>query len=75
MSKKIVIYSKNGCQPCRMSKMLLDNRNVEYEERNVDTSEQYLEELKELGLKGVPAVVVNGELEAVGFQPDVLNSL
>ena len=41
-NKKIVIYSSNTCTSCKQLKEYLNNANVEYDERNIDTEENYV---------------------------------
>lgn len=49
---KAVIWSKKGCGFCIRAKRLLEAENIEYEERNIDSSKWSKEDL----LKAVPNV-------------------
>lgn len=50
---KIVLYS-TGCPRCQTLKMLLDNREIAYEENNS------VEEMLKLGFNDVPVLMVGG---------------
>lgn len=50
---KIVLYS-TGCPRCKTLKMLLDNREITYEENNS------VEEMLKLGFNDVPILQVDG---------------
>lgn len=67
--KQVIIYSKNGCGPCQMMKTWFEENGVEYEERNISTSDTYMQELQYLGFQSVPITLVNGEVKANGFEP------
>ena len=53
----ITIYSKEGCPKCRVLKMKLDKKGIEYAEC-LDT-----EKMQEMGLKSLPVMLcADGEL-------------
>ena len=59
--KKVTIYTKNGCQPCRMTKMKFEKSGVDYVEKNINDSvsgNDYREEALALGFMQMPVVVV-----------------
>ena len=66
---KVIIYSKNNCQPCNLTKLYLAENDIEFEERNISTSETHMKELQELGYQSVPITLVNGTVVANGFEP------
>lgn len=65
MTDKITVYSMPMCQPCRMTKRWLDERNIDYEDTD---GREHLDYLRGLGAKSSP-VVVYGDTVIVGFQP------
>lgn len=72
----IIVFSKDKCMQCQFLKKELDKKNIEYVEKNVSHSEEYLREFKEdFNGKNLPMLVVNGEIKSVGFNPDVLETL
>lgn len=55
-----VIYSKPGCQPCRMTKRKLDAEGMYYTEVDVTEDETAFRYIKDiLGYSGVPVVYVS----------------
>lgn len=57
---KITIYSQPACQPCRLTKKLLDSKGLAYTEVDVlsdDAAYAYITE--ELGARNVPVVVTD----------------
>lgn len=71
----MILYTKNNCAQCKMTKLHLTNLGISYTELNVDENEAYMEHAKATGYKSMPIVVLNGEVVASGFQPDKLNGL
>lgn len=68
---KISVYTKPGCQPCRMTKRFLTEHGIEFEE--VDGL-AHIDELREEGFAQFP--IVKTEAEAwTGFRPDKLKAL
>ncbi len=57
MAKKLRIYTKTACHPCRLTKKSFEKANVEYEERNIDINRSFVQEVKDLGFTSVPVVV------------------
>ena len=58
--KMIKIYSTTWCPSCRAAKSLLDSKNIEYNEINIEEAGISREQLKELtGGHTVPQIVVN----------------
>lgn len=64
----IVIYTTPSCEPCNRAKTWMTQRQIAFEERDVDASTTYAEELKNYKSRIVPVIVVNGEPQ-YGFQP------
>lgn len=55
-----VLYSKPGCQPCRMTKKKLDASGIYYTEVDVTQDETALAYIRDtLGYSGVPVVYVS----------------
>ena len=70
-----VIYTKNKCQACMITKLHLANMGIPYTEKNVDTNEKFMTEAKATGYSSMPIVVKDGVVIASRFQPDRLNQL
>lgn len=67
----VIVYEKDYCQPCRLTKRKLDELGVAYELRR---AEEHLNVLRELGHMEAPVVVV-GAYSWSGFRPDLLEEL
>lgn len=72
---KVVLYSKNDCIQCRMTKRNLDSLGIEYQEINLDESPQFREHVtKDLGFMAAPVVVTDTDAWS-GFRPDKIMAL
>ena len=72
---KVVLYSKNDCIQCRMTKRNLDSLGIEYQEINLDESPQFREHVtKDLGFMTAPVVVTDTDAWS-GFRPDKIMAL
>jgi glutaredoxin-like protein NrdH len=67
----VEVYSKPECQPCRLTKKVLDDEGIAYEDRD---ALEYREYLEGLGHLSAPVVVV-GDDHWAGFKPDRLRGL
>ncbi|WP_068454308.1 glutaredoxin family protein [Aedoeadaptatus pacaensis] len=63
---KVVVYTSNTCPYCTMAKDYLNEKGVEFEEKNVQNDAAARDELISMGYTGVPVLVI-GEEEIVGF--------
>lgn len=79
-SLPIVIYTKNNCQPCRLTKAWLTSHGLRYIEHNVEDDPDAFERVKAMGYQGVPVVVVPFDWPTPGehwqgLRPDKLQAL
>jgi glutaredoxin-like protein NrdH len=73
---KVVVYTKNGCPQCDMTKAVLDGEGVVYKAVNVQEDEEAMSYVRdELGLTSMPVVVAEGKEIFTGFRPDLLHEL
>lgn len=70
----VVVYTNEGCQPCRAVKRFLKTNGVPFEEKSV-TDSNNLEVVKGLGYGSVPVIVTKTGEHFDGYQPDRLASL
>jgi glutaredoxin-like protein NrdH len=68
--RRVVLYTQPGCGGCVWEKKWLSNKGVPFAEKDIREDDQTLQELTELGSRGTPAIVINGEV--VGFDPKEL---
>ena len=64
--KKVTVYTSSTCPYCTLATDYLDEKGVEYEEKNITESSEAREELMQMGHTGVPIILVDDE-EIVGF--------
>ena len=55
----IIFYKSTTCPQCKVVKMKLDRKGLQYEERLVDN--MTVEELTAADVKGIPTLFVDGE--------------
>ncbi|SDK06379.1 glutaredoxin domain-containing protein [Sediminibacillus albus] len=61
MERKVVIYSQETCSPCQAEKEWLKNNNVQFEDRDIRTHSQYMDEVVALGASATPVTVITEE--------------
>ena len=71
---KVTVYTSNTCPYCTMAKDYLKDREVAFEEKNVQTDKEARQELMAMGYTGVPVICVDDE-QIVGFDKDRLDEL
>lgn len=71
---RVVVYSKPGCQPCRLTINALEKAGIAFEKRDVTQDPTALEACEALGYLSAP-VVVAGEDHWSGFRPDRIAAL
>jgi len=70
-----VLYTKENCVQCSMTKRMMDKLGVEYTEVDIIANPEELNKLIEMGFRAAPVVMTpEGEYFA-GFQPDKITSL
>ncbi len=74
----IIVFSKNGCVQCDMTKRRLMARGLDFEVKMIDASGEEgsanMAEFQTHGLRNMP-VVVAGDRKWAGFQPDQIAQL
>ena len=64
--KDVVVYTSNTCPYCTLAKNYLEEKGIQYTEKNVQTDKVARQELMSMGHMGVPVLVIDGE-EIVGL--------
>ena len=68
----IKIYSTSWCPSCVMAKKLFDEKNIKYQEINIEEIDMSREELEKLtGGSTVPQIVINGN--SIGGFDNLIN--
>lgn len=71
---KVIVYTSSTCPYCTMAKDYLTEKDVAFEEKNVQIDKEARSELMAKGYTGVPVIVIDDE-EIVGFDKAKLDSL
>lgn len=71
----VILYTKNNCQPCRLTKRLLEAKGITYETRDLDTDDEAVEAVLAMGHQSAPVVVIVGRHSWSGFRPDLINEI
>lgn len=76
----IVVYTKNNCHPCRLTKETLTRRGLRYVEHNVEDDPDAYQRVLDMGYQQVPVVVVPFDYDCderhwSGLNPDMLKSI
>ncbi len=71
----VTVYTTPQCPWCQKAKEFLDNRGVDYEEKNVAEDREAADQMIDLtGQRSVP-VISKGSLYVVGFSPENIDKL
>lgn len=65
---KVILYATSWCGYCEKTRELLNENNIEYHEYDVEKSHQGRKQYQRLGVKGVPVLLINGEV-LKGYNP------
>jgi len=67
-NSKVVLYATAWCGYCAKARELLSSHGVVYQEYNIEQSKVGRTQHKELGGRGVPVLLINGEV-VHGYNP------
>jgi glutaredoxin len=73
-SAEVVFYSADWCGACRQAKAYMNERGIDYDERDIDDPEMRDEMIQKAGPGGIPVFDVNGKILR-GFSPQLLEQL
>jgi glutaredoxin len=71
-SAEIILYSADWCGACRAAKSYMDQKGIEYDERNVDEVRWRDEMQAKAGPGGIPVFDIGGQILR-GFSPQLLD--
>ena len=67
MNDSVIVYSATWCGFCHAAKQYLDKLGISYEDRDVESKPEYLNEaVTKSGQMGIPVLDINGQI-IVGF--------
>ncbi|MEZ0209616.1 MAG: glutaredoxin family protein [Methylophilus sp.] len=59
---KVTLYATDWCPYCAKTRALLEQKQIPYKEYNIETSEQGRDQYQRLAGKGVPVLLIDGEV-------------
>lgn len=59
---KVTLYATDWCPYCAKTRALLEQLHVPYKEYNIETSEEGRDQYQRLAGKGVPVLLIDGEV-------------
>jgi glutaredoxin-like YruB-family protein len=74
MADEVIAYTDPGCPHCRRLKEYLNSRGIPFENRDVSSDPQAVEDLRRMNAPGVPVVRVGNDT-VVGFDQQRLDEL
>ncbi len=69
------LYTKNNCIQCKMTKKFLTEHHINFAEKNITDTPEYIDYLKNKGFRSVPVLEDNDHAIINGFRPDLLKKL
>jgi glutaredoxin len=64
--ENVIVYTSTNCPHCRQVKSFLSEKGLSYEERNIEQSDEFAQQVWDMGLRAVPVTVI-GEHKIVGM--------
>lgn len=64
--ENVIVYTSTNCPHCRQVKSFLNDKGIEFEERNIEQNEDYAQQVWDMGLRAVPVTVI-GDKRIVGM--------
>lgn len=75
MSKSVTVYSAPWCGFCVAVKKYLDDKGIEYTDKDVDQDQAFAKEaVEKSGQMGIPVLDIDGQI-VVGFDRPTINRL
>lgn len=70
--EKAIVYTSTHCPHCKQVKSFLNDKGIEFEERNIELEEKYAEEAWNMGVRAVPVTLI-GEHKIMGMNMTQFN--
>ncbi|MBO2945560.1 glutaredoxin family protein [Paenibacillus sp. F411] len=67
-----IVYTSSNCPHCKQVKGYLTEQGVEFEERNIETNDEFAQQVWDMGVRAVPLTVI-GEHRILGMNKLQLN--
>lgn len=70
----VTVFSKNNCSQCEATKSLMKELNIAFDEINISEQPEYVPQLKAMGFRSAPVVVVGDDAWS-GFNEEKVRAL
>ncbi|CAI6084512.1 Glutaredoxin-like protein NrdH [Paenibacillus sp. JJ-100] len=64
--ENVIVYTSTNCPNCKSVKSFLDEKGITYEERNIETNDEFAQQVWDMGVRAVPLTVI-GEHRILGM--------
>lgn len=64
--ENVIVYTSNNCPHCKQVKSFLSEQGVAYEERNIETNDEFAQQVWDMGIRAVPLTII-GEHRIMGM--------
>ncbi|CAM3103059.1 glutaredoxin family protein [Paenibacillus sp. UMB7766-LJ446] len=64
--ENVIVYTSTNCPNCKSVKSFLADKGISYEERNIETSDEFAQQVWDMGVRAVPLTVI-GEHRILGM--------
>lgn len=71
---KAILYATKWCGYCKKARSLLNENNISFYEYDIEKSQEGAKQHKSLGGKGIPVLLINGEV-IKGYNPSRILAL
>jgi len=71
---KVILYATKWCGYCKKARSLLTENNIQFYEYDIEESQEGAKQHKSLGGKGIPVLLINGEV-LKGYNPSKILAL
>lgn len=64
--ENVIVYTSTNCPHCRQVKGFLSDKGISYEERNIETNDEYAQQVWDMGVRAVPLTII-GDYKIMGM--------
>ncbi|WP_223067764.1 glutaredoxin family protein [Paenibacillus caui] len=64
--ENVIVYTSTNCPHCRQVKSFLADKGIAYEERNIETNDEFAQQVWDMGVRAVPLTLI-GEYKIMGM--------
>lgn len=75
MNRQVKVYTSRDCPECDELLAFLDEKKINYEERNITENREFLKELHRQNIFLTPCLIINQHYRILGFQKDKIVQL